>query len=218
MAGVSQSHTAFLIQRHQLGCNIKLPTSTPMYITLMKQKGILSCNLFELTIKPKTSIDVKWFVAFLEEHYMCSKLIFGRNLCYFIPSLLDTHRQVDYNTMSSEISPLCIVPHSGYVATGIFPRLLVALAGVTYGKTIWTIPVSDDTSVCRNQFKFVVNGSTDVVLTEYSNYIQVDCSTTDSRSDIYFLIAETIGVQLQRIVPRWSSKKEFNLTFKCEID
>ena len=182
---------------------------------LLLNKGILTCDFFEFAIKTKTSsFDVKWFVAFLEEQHMSVKINFGHDLCYFIPSLLDT--QVDYKTMNFKLSPLCIVPHSGYVATGIFPRLLVSLAGVTYGSTIWTIPMSGDMIVCRNQFKFVVNGSIDVILTEYSNYIQVDCSSTESRSDIYFLIAATIDVQLQRIVPRWFRKKEFNLTFKCE--
>ena len=181
------------------------------------KKGILTCDFFEFAIKTKTSsFDVKWFVAFLEEQHMSVKINFGRDLCYFIPSLLDT--QVDYKTTNLLLSPLCIVPHSGYIATGIFPRLLVALAGVTYGSTIWTIPVSGDVGVCRNQFKFIVNGSIDVVLTEYSNYIQVDCSSTESHSDIYFRIAATIDVQLQRIVPRWFRKKEFNLTFKCETE
>ena len=182
---------------------------------LLLKKGILTCDFFEFAIKAKTSsFDVKWFVAFLEEQHMSVKINFDHILCYFIPSLLDT--QVDYLTMNFKLSPLCIVLHSGYVATGIFPRLLVALAGVTYGSTIWTIPMGCDMNVCRNQFKYVVNGSIDVVLTEYSNYIQVDCSSTESHSDIYFRIAATIDVQLQRIVPRWFRKKEFNLTFKCE--
>ena len=180
-------------------------------------KGILTCDFFECTVKAKTSsFDVKWFVAFLEEQYMGVKFKFGHNLCYFIPSLLDM--KVDYNkTTTPEVSSLCIVPDSGYVATGIFPRLLAALAGVTYGSTIWTIPL-DDVGVCRNKFIFVVNDNIDVVLREYSNYIQVDCSSSsaDCRSDIYFLIAATIDVQLQRIVPRWFRKKEYKLTFKCE--
>ena len=181
-------------------------------------KGILACDFFDFTIKAKTSsFDAKWFVAFLEEQYMGVKFKFGHNLCYFIPSLLDV--KVDYNiTMKSKLSPLCIVPHSGYVATGIFPRLLAALAGVNYGSTIWTIPLKDNVGVCRNKFIFVVNDNIDVVLREYSNYIQVDCSsgTTACHSDIYFRIAATIEVQLQRIVPQWFRKKEFNLTFKCE--
>ena len=183
---------------------------------LLPFKGILACEFFESIIKTKTSsFDVKWFVAFLEEQYMGVKFKLGHNMCFFIPSLLDM--KIDYNkTAKSKLSPLYIVPHSGYVATGIFPRLLAALAGVTYGSTIWTIPLKDDVGVCRNKFLFVVNDSIDVVLREYSNYIQVDCSSTECSSDMYFHIAATIDVQLQRIVPRWFRKKEYNLTFKCE--
>ena len=185
---------------------------------LLPFKGILACDFFEFTIKAKTSsFDVKWFVAFLEEHFLGVKFKFGHNLCYFIPSLLNT--KVNYDiTMKPEVCSLCIVPDSGYVATGIFPRLLAALAGVTYGSTIWTIPLKYDEDVCRNKFIFAVNDSIDVVLREYSNYIQVDCSSSSAecRSDIYFLIAATIDVQLQRIVPRWFRKKEYKLTFKCE--
>ena len=181
-------------------------------------KGILACDFFEFTIKAKTSsFDVKWFVAFLEEQYMGVKFKFDHNLCYFIPSLLDV--KFDHNkTKKPEVSSLCIVPDSGYVATGIFPRLLAALAGVTYGSTIWTIPSKDEVGVCRNKFMFVVNGGINVVLREYSNYIQVDCSSSNAEccSDICFLIAATIDVQLQRIVPRWFRKKEYKLTFKCE--
>ena len=195
--------------------------STLLEHELLFVKGVVTSSYFNQLLKNNTSnVSIQWFVDFLEEHHLISKVRFDKHgICYFIPSLLCI--QSDYRKeaekIESVISPLFIVPQSGYIATGLFTRLLTAMSGV------WKIPITDKFKFCRNQYRFEVSSNNisrnvDVVLTEYSRYIRVDCvpdSDVDIDEDTYFVIASTLEVQLQRIVPLWIKKKGFNMTFDC---
>ena len=195
---------------------------TPEQESLVKI-GIVTSKFFGVLLKNKAcKIDDTWFIAFLEEHHLAVKVLYSEmGICYFLPSLLSTADYKDkVDSFDSDISPLYIVPESGYIATGMFTRLLTALAGVTYGSTIWRIPLADGKlgDVCRNQFEFIVNGSIHVVLSEYSHFIRVDCIhySGDFDEDVFSHIASTLDVQLQRIVPRWVEEREFAITFECD--
>jgi hypothetical protein len=185
--------------------------------------GIVTSKFLGVLLKKKPCIlDDKWFIDFLEEHYLSAKVQQDDGISYFLPSLLSTKPKYKDNLkkFNSIMSPLYIVPQSGYIATGMFTRLLTALAGVTYGSTVWRIPLTDGKlgDLCRNQFEFVVNDSVHIVLSEYSKYIRVDCvhCMDGLEQDVFSHIVSTLYVQLQRIVPRWLNEREFNITFECE--
>ena len=201
------------------------PGSIPTELKRLLDKGIMTIDFFISLLKQKASnIDDSWFMSFLEEHHLSVKLIHsGQDICYFLPSLLPITPSYENNLdqLSSNHSPLYIVPQSGYIPTGMFTRLLTALAGVTYGSTVWRIPLEDAhmPHVCRNQFEFVINDSLHLVLSEFSRHIRIDCVPYKSSAiegDLYFRIASTIDVQLQRIVPRWMEEREFTFTFACK--
>ena len=204
---------------------------TPSQETLL-DIGILSSEFLNNILKKKASkISNQFFIAFLEEHYLASKVYYGdNNNGYFLPSLLGIN--LDYKDRiandSHSISPLYIVPQSGYIATGLFTRLLTALSRVTYGSTVWKIPlasvkITEVIKVCRNQFIFEVSSTSKnivyIVLSEYSRYIKVDCLCNSNididEDDIFFCIASTLKVQLEKIIPL-RNEEEFDLTFRCE--
>jgi hypothetical protein len=188
------------------------------------QKFLVTSEFFCALLKRKScKIDGKWFIDFLEENFLSAEVQQDDCICYFLPSLLSTKPNYKDNLkdFNSIVSPLYIVPQSGYIATGMFTRLLTALAGVTCGSTAWTIPLTIGKlgDVCRNQFEFLVNDRVHIVLTEYSKYIRVDCvhiCMDSMNEDIFCHIVSTLDVQLQRIVPRWLEEREFNITFECE--
>ena len=192
------------------------------------ERGLVTIDLFRSLLREKASnIDDSWFMAFLEEHHLTTRVIHhDRVIYYFLPSLLTIRPTYDprdslSRPLSANVSPLFIVPESGYIPTGMFTRLLTTLAGVTYGSTVWRIPFNDWylSSVCRNQFEFVVNDSLHLILSEFSKYIRIDCALDDNAviaDNLYFHIASTLDVQLQRIVPRWIENKEFTITFLCK--
>ena len=192
------------------------------------ERGMITVDLFRSLLREKASIiDDSWFIAFLEEHQLTNKVIHpDQGICYFLPSLLSIEPSYEDSLSqpsASDVSPLFIVPQSGYIPTGMFTRLLTALAGVTYGSTAWRIPFGDCYlfSVCRNQFEFIVNNRLHVILSEFSKYIRIDtalCKNGVISNDLYFDIASTLDVQLQRIVPRWTENKEFTLTFLCRSE
>ena len=191
------------------------------------QSGLITVDLFRSILQEKASnIDDSWFIDFLEEHHLSTKVKHpDRGKCYFFPSLLSIEPAYENSLshpLSSDVSPLFIVPESGYIPTGMFTRLLTALAGVTYGSTVWRIPFNDHLyNVCRNQFEFVVNDSLHLILSESSEYIRIESSVYKNAvidDDLYFHIASTLDVQLQRIVPRWIENKEFTLTFLCSSE
>lgn len=197
------------------------PAKFPERIKPLLDLGIMTMKFFHTVMKRKAfSIDESWFMAFLEEHHLSIKLIHpGQDICYFLPSLLKVNPNYERNLdcMSYDVSPLYIVPKSGYIATGMFTRLLTALAGVTYGSTIWRIPFGNNhlPCVCRNQFEFVVNDSLHTILSEFSKYIRVDCVPVTKSSiseDLYFKITSTLNIQLQRVMPQHD---EFTSTFSC---
>ena len=305
------------------------PELVPPEVVDLIQRGLITDDLFGSLLKEKASnIDDSWFIAFLEEHHLSTKIIHpDRGTCYFLPSVLsieptygnslnqptygtslnqstydDSLNQPTYGNslnqptyenslnqpnyedslnqpslnqptygdslsqpslnqptygdslsqpslnqptyddslsqpslnqptyedslshqLSSNVSPLFIVPKSGYIPTGMFTRLLTALAGVTYGSTVWRIPFNDCflPRVCRNQFEFVVNESLHVILSEFSKYIWIDTALDKNAvvdDDLYFNVASTLDVQLQRVVPRWIENKEFALTFLCSSE
>ena len=187
------------------------------------RRGMLPMDCYRSLLKGKSSnIDDLWFMEFLEEHHLSIKVNFMEEKnCYFVPSILPI--KDDYTTIPEQlescVAPLYIVPESNYIATGMFTRLLTALAGVTYGNTRWKIPLNGDQHIesCRNQFEFLVNGCIRLVLTEFSQYIRVDCLPYNEimSKDTYSHIVFTLNVQLQRIVPHWLEKQEFNLTLVC---
>ena len=195
----------------------------------LTKKGVVPMSLYRCCLEKKgCKIDENWFMDFLEEHHLCIRVCFpSKEICYFIPSVMPTVDDYERNLKrlnNDDISPLYIVPDpkSKYIATGVFARLLTALAGVTYGNTRWKIPL--DSSIqyiqfCRNQFEFIINDCMHVVLSEFSQYIRVDCIPYDDilmNKDIYFHIRSTLNVQLQRVVPpRWSKEQEFDLTVAC---
>ena len=191
--------------------------SIPLEHVSLFMRGIITGSYFNQLLENNASnINNQWFVNFLEEHHLTSKV---HGNCYFIPSLLCI--KSDYKEKAakivSDISPLYIVPHSGYIATGLFTRLLTALSGV------WKIPLTDEINkveFCRNQYIFeVYSNKVSVMLSEFSKFIRVDCvpnSNIDIDEDVYFQIASTLEVQLQRIVPLWMKKKGFNMTFDCK--
>ena len=192
------------------------------------EKGIIPMSFYTSLLKKKPSkIDDCWFMEFLEEHHLSVKIIFpGHNeICHFVPSMLPVPTKDDYGTilehLDSDVSPLYIVPESEYIATGVFTRLLTALAGVIIGNTRWRIPLDNSEpciQYCRNQFKFIVNECICVILTEFSQFIRVDCVSYNDAilsEDIYYHILSTLNVQLQRIVPRWLEEREFDLTLAC---
>ena len=191
------------------------------------QKGIMPMSFYTSLLKKKPSkIDDCWFMEFLEEHHLSVKInLPGHEICYFVPSILPVPQKDDYGAilenLNSDVSPLYIVPESEYVATGVFTRLLTALAGVIIGNTRWRIPLDNSEpciQYCRNQFKFIVNECICVILTEFSQFIRVDCVSYNDAilsEDIYYHILSTLNVQLQRIVPRWLEEREFNLTLAC---
>ena len=189
-------------------------------------RGIITLTYFESLLRRKaSSIDDAWFIAFLEENYLSVKITYSeKEPCCFLPSLLSVSNDYENNVDQACSTPLYIVPHSGYIATGMFPRLLTALAGVNSkrGSTSWRIPLLNYSwlkDVCRNQFEFVVNECVHVILSEFAKYIRVDCvpcGDVTSEAD-YFLkdIVSTLDVQLQRIVPRWIKERRYNFTFQC---
>ena len=201
------------------------PGSIPPELKDILDKGMMTIDFFICLLKQKASnIDDSWFMSFLEEHHLSVKLIHpGQDIRYFLPSLLPITPNYENNLdqLSSHVSPLYIVPQSSYLPTGMFTRLLTALAGVTYGSTVWRIPLEDAhmPHVCRNQFEFVINDSLHLILSEFSRHIRIDCvpyknATIDE--SLYFRIVSTIDVQLQRIVPRWMEEREFTFTFACK--
>ena len=188
------------------------------------EKGIMPMSFYTSLLKKKPSkIDDSWFMEFLEEHHLSVKI--GHEICYFVPSILPVPTKDDYGAILEHldcvVSPLYIVPESEYIATGIFTRLLTALAGVIIGNTKWRIPLENSkpcVQYCRNQFKFIVNDCICVILTEFSQFIRVDCISYNDAilsEDIYYHILSTLNVQLQRIVPRWLEEREFDLTLAC---
>ena len=199
------------------------PDSVPPKLKHLLDKGMMTIDFFISLLKQKASnIDDSWFMSFLEEHHLSVKLVHpGQGICYFLPSLLPTTPDYEDNLdKNPHMLPLYIVPQSGYLPTGMFTRLLTALAGVTYGSTVRRIPLEDAhmPPVCRNQFKFVINDSLYLILSEFSRHIRIDCVRYKSATideSLYFHIASTIDVQLQRIVPRWMEEREFTFTFAC---
>ena len=199
--------------------------STPADSKALLDKGLMTTYLFQTLLRQKASdIDDSWFMLFLEEHHLSIQVFQDKGMChYFLPSILATRSDYEQNLScfsSEDISPLYIVPHSGYIATGMFTRLLTALAGVTYGSTVWRIPISDGClrEVCRNQFEFVVNESVHIILSEFSTKIRIDCVPYNGaalKDDLFFFICSTLDVQLQRIVPRWIKHRGFDLTCMC---
>ena len=204
-------------------CN---PHSLSLYEKSLMNVGIMTVNSFRSLLEQKAcTIDDSWFMAFLEEHHLSIKvnpLIEESEVCHhlFLPSLLPTQTDytVNFKSLKSKVSPLYVVPESGYIATGMFTRLLTALAGVKS----WKIPMKSCCveSVCRNQFEFVVNNKTYVILSELSKSIRIDCICHDPHKevmeeDLYFRILSTLNVQLQRSVPRWMKKREFYFSFPC---
>ncbi len=197
-------------------------------------RGIVTSTYFANLLQRKASkIDDSWFMAFLEENHLSVKVYIPEmEHCYFLPSLLPIKAYYVNDQESSTVSPLYIVPHSGYIATGMFPRLLTALAGVNSkrGSTSWRIPLNDPDDavlreVCRNQFEFLVNDSVHVILSEFAKHIRVDCLPLKSSgvskaeiADLCFHIVSTLDVQLQRIVPQWMKKGDYKFTFRCEND
>ena len=202
------------------------PSSVLPELADLIERGLITVDLFRSLLRVKASnIDDSWFMAFLEEHHLSTKVVRpDRSVYYFLPSLLSiepTYEDSLNHPLSADVSPLFIVPESGYIPTGMFTRLLTALAGVTYGSTKWRIPFDDRylISVCRNQFEFVVNDSLHLILSEFSKFIRIDSASYNSAvvaDDLYFHIASTLDVQLQRIVPRWIENKEFTITFLCK--
>ena len=198
---------------------------TPEWSKLSK-KGIIPMSFYRYLLDRKpTKIDDHWFMEFLEEHHLSMKVNFpGEEICYFIPSILPIKEEYGsaLEQLNGDVSPLYIVPESGYIATGVFTRLLTALAGVTYGNTRWRIPLNhskESIESCRNQFEFIINDFMRVILSEFSHHIRVDCVSYDnanSSEDIYYHILSTLNVQLQRIVPRWLEKREFDITLACK--
>ena len=198
--------------------------SIPSELESLFMRGIVTGIYFNKLLKNNASnINNQWFVDFLEEHYLTSKVYFDdHGICYFIPSLLCIKSDYKEKTTKivSDISPLYIVPQSGYIATGTFTRLLTALSAV------WKIPLTDEVNevgFCRNQYIFEVYSNkvrnVNVILSEFSKFIRIDCvpnSNIDIDEDVYFQIALTLEVQLQRIVPLWMKKKGFNMTFDCK--
>ncbi len=189
--------------------------NTPSVSQDLLCKGILTFQCFKQLLMSKASnIDDEWVLAFLEDNFL-SVQVTGQGICYFIPSLLPINPAYKCDFINSNISPIYIVPQSGYIPTGMFTRLLTALAGVNYGSTVWKIPMDDAYigAACRNQFEFVVNDSVHVVLSEFSKFVRVDCDP--AQDGVYFNIVSTLDVQLQRIVPRWFKKQEYDFTFQC---
>ena len=187
------------------------------------EKGIMPMSFYTSLLKKKPSkIDDCWFMEFLEEHHLSVKInLPGHEICYFVPSILPVPTKDDLEHLDSDVSPLYIVPESEYIATGVFTRLLTALAGVIIGNTRWRIPLDNSEpciQYCRNQFKFIVNECICVILTEFSQFIRVDCVSYNDAilsEDIYYHISSTLNVQLQRVVPRWLEQREFDLTLAC---
>ena len=189
------------------------------------RKGILTLDFFQQLLKSKASkISDQWFVAFLEEHHLIMKINLTDDLGgpgYLIPSILQTVPDYEMNLSraASSVSPLYLIPRSIYVPTGVFTRLLTALAGVTYGSTVWRIPLDNSfvKQVCRNQFEFIVSNKVHIILSEFSKYIRVDAIPIgkEKMKDLLFHIVTTLDVQLQRIVPQWIEKRPFRYTFEC---
>ena len=197
------------------------PGSIPPELKELLDKGMMTIDFFVSLLKQKASnIDDSWFMSFLEEHHLSVKLINpGQDIRCFLPSLLPITPNYENNLDENpHVSPLYIVPQSGYIPTGMFTRLLAALAGVTNGSTVWRIPLEDAhmPHVCRNQFEFVINDSLHLILSEFSRHIRIDCVHATIDESLYFHIASTIDVQLQRIVPRWMEEREFTFTFACK--
>ena len=189
---------------------------------ILAKRGIMPMNFYRHLLSKKPSeVDDHWFMEFLEEHHLSFQISFlQQEICYFIPSILPTTEKYEDNLkLFNGKTPLYIVPESGYIATGMFTRLLTVLAGVTYSHTKWKIPPvsSQCIQVCRNQFEFMINeDSIHLILSEFSQYIRIDCvSNEDASTDIYAYITSTLIVHLQRIVPRWLEKQEFELTLSC---
>ena len=66
--------------------------------------------------------------------------------------------------------------------------------------------------------KFIVNECICVILSEFSQFIRVDCVSYNDAilsEDVYYCILSTLNVQLQQIVPRWLEQREFDLTLAC---
>ena len=202
------------------------PRSLKAEWSKLTKKGIVSMSFYRYLLDRKpTKLDDHWFMEFLEEHHLSMKVNFpGEEICYFIPSILPIKEEYGsaLEQLNGDVSPLYIVPESGYIATGVFTRLLTALAGVTYGNTRWRIPLNyskECIESCRNQFEFIINDCMHVILTEFSHHIRIDCvsySNANLSEDIYYHILSTLNVQLQRIVPRWLEKREFDLTLACK--
>ena len=197
---------------------------TPEWSMLTK-KGIVPMSLYRYLLDKKPNkFDDDWVIEFLEEHHLAVKVDFpGEEICYFIPSVLPVRKE--YGKALKQLngedrSPMYIVPETDYIPTAMFTRLLTALAGVTCGNTRWSIPLDNDKqfTASRNQFEFRINDSVRVILSEFPHYIRVDCVPYDNANlskDIHYHVLSTLNVQLQRIVPRWLEKKEFDLTFVC---
>ena len=241
------------------------PELVPPELVDLIQRGLITVDLYRSLLREKAfNMDDSWFIAFLEEHHLSTKVVHpDKGTCYFLPSLLpidptyvsqpgedslnqptyeDSLNQPTYedslcqptyedslcqpaykDRLSSDVSPLFIVPKSGYIHTGMFTRLLTALAGVTYGSIVWRIPFSDCflPRVCRNQFEFIVDDSLHIILSEFSRFIRIDSALYKNSvidDDLYLHIASTLDVQLQRVVPLWIKNKEFTLTFLCSSE
>ena len=174
------------------------PRSLKAEWSKLTKKGIVSMSFYRYLLDRKpTKLDDHWFMEFLEEHHLSMKVNFpGEEICYFIPSILPIKEEYGsiLEQLNGDVSPLYIVP-----------------IPLNYSK--------ECIESCRNQFEFIINDCMHVILTEFSHHIRVDCisySNANLSEDIYYYILSTLNVQLQRIVPRWLEKREFDLTLACK--
>lgn len=189
----------------------------------LAERGMLTIEFFGHLLSSKSCrLDDKWFVDFLDEHHLSIEVTIEEEKLRFIPSILSIKPNYYENMLYRfEISSLYVVPKCHYIATGMFTRLLTVLAGITSGSLTWRIPNEYECSLqpSRNQFEFVVNDCIYVTLSEFAEYLRIDCLhyyDAEVEEKLLYSIASTLDVQLQRVVPRWLENREFNFTFACQ--
>lgn len=186
----------------------------------LKSKGILVEKLYTSCLdEQNTGISTQWVLDFLNEHHIaCPIAHTDIGVGYFIPCMLPLC--VEPRHLQAEpASSLYIILNAGYVPPGLFPIWVTILADQTlkFGKGRWVLCKP----LFRNQVEFKVEDNYRVLLTEHSNYIQVECcppppeSTPDPQ--VYGTVRSVLDICLFRSVPKWIYEREYRFTFACTM-
>ena len=192
----------------------------------LQSSGVLGCKLGDsLLDSHNTGLPLSWILNFLDDHHLAVPLQEG----YFIPSMLQilpicpNHLHVQDMTSCTctnvlhdgVVHPIFIVSRSEYIPSGLFPRLMTVLAGISNSNVAFSLPTSR--ANCRNIVTLIINEQFPVVFTEYIDCIRVHYSPPINSQNLPEMskeIVTTLKVQLQRVLQQ-PGGHTLSITFSC---